>query len=107
MTWFAQAFPFADAWGMHGGDVGIGWWLVMTLGMVLFWGAVIAIVVWAVRGGSSSGRPSSASPGEPSAREILDRRLADGSIDVEEYGHRRRLLDDGPDREPVGPGAGR
>ena len=94
MTWFAQAFPFADAWGMHDGDVGFGWWLVMMLGMVLFWGAVIAVVVWAVRGGLSSSRQPAASPGEPSAREMLDRRLADGSIDVEEYERRRQLLDD-------------
>jgi putative membrane protein len=99
-SWIAQAVPFADAWGMHDGDVGFGWWLVMTLGMVAFWGAVIAVVVWALRGGVSASRP----PGDASAREILDRRLADGSIDLDEY-ERRRLLDDagtsaGPSRQP-------
>ena len=68
--------------------------LVMMLGMSVFWGAVIALVVWALRGGATPSRVASAPAGEPSAREILDRRLADGSIDVEEYERRRRLLDD-------------
>lgn len=106
-SWIAQTVPFADAWGMHDGDVGFGWWLLMMLGMVLFWGAVIAVVVWALRGRGPSSGPTSASPDEPSAREILDRRLADGSIDGDEYERRRRLLDNGRDHEPVVPRATR
>ena len=102
-SWIASAVPFADTWGMDGGDVGIGWWLVMTLGMLAFWGAVIAVVVWTLRSGASSG-PGSAPPSDPSAREILDRRLADGTIDIEEYERRRDLVDDAGrsrgDREP-------
>src|SRR5215207_8987961 len=92
--WIASAVPFADAWGMHDGDVGFGWWLVLTLGMLALWGAVIAVVVGAPRGGASSSAPASAPPSDPSAREILDRRLADGTIDVEEYERRRHLLDE-------------
>ncbi len=42
--------PVADAWGMHG-DVGAGWWVVMMIGMALFWGAVILGSVWLVRDG--------------------------------------------------------
>ena len=76
---------------MHDGDVGFGWWLVMTLGMAVFWGGLIALVVCALRaGGTAREIPS----GDPPAREILDRRLADGSIDVDEYERRRRLLDE-------------
>ena len=89
----AHSVPFADAWGMHDGDVGFGWWVVMTLGMLVFLGAVVVVVVWTLRGASSSRVPP-APPREESAREILDRRLADGSIEVEEYERRRRLLDD-------------
>src|SRR5215203_158504 len=109
--WIASAVPFADTWGMHGGDVGFGWWLVMTLGMLAFWGAVIAVVVWALRGGGASTGPASAPASDPSAREILDRRLADGTIDIEEYERRRELLDDSGrgrgDREPSMLGADR
>lgn len=78
----------ADSWGWHHGDVGIGWWIVMTLGMVVFWGAVIALVVWLVRGGAWGGVASRAEP----PQEILRRRLADGSISVEEYEQRRAAL---------------
>ncbi len=35
----------ADSRGQHHGDVGIEWWIVTTLGMVIFWGAVVALVV--------------------------------------------------------------
>ena len=94
-SWLTQSVPFADTWSMHGGDVGFGWWLVMTLGMVAFWGAVIALVVWMLRGGGSANRSPSEPVASGSPREILDRRLADGSLDVEEYERRRRLLDGG------------
>ena len=92
-SWIAQAIPFADAWSMHDGDVGFGWWLVMTLGMVVFWGAVITFVVWLLRGGAATSRRASDPLREATPREILDRRLAEGSLDVEEYERRRRLLD--------------
>lgn len=44
----------ADSWGWHHGDVGIGWWIVMTLGMIIFWGAIVALAVWLLRGGLPS-----------------------------------------------------
>ena len=75
----------ADSWGWHHGDVGVGWWIVMMLGMVIFWGAIIALVVWLVRGGFPS-------RGE-TPHEVLRRRLADGSISVEEYEQRRAALE--------------
>ena len=77
----------ADSWGFHHGDVGIGWWIVMMLGMVIFWGAIIALVVRIMRG-----KP--AADGE-APEEILRRRLADGSISVEEYDQRRTALHGG------------
>lgn len=88
----AQAVPFADTWSMHGGDVGFGWWLVMTIGMVLFWGGVVALLVFLLRGDGRGSRSQDAAPAGPTPREVLDRRLAEGSIDVEEYERRRRLL---------------
>jgi putative membrane protein len=74
----------ADSRGWHHGDVGIGWWIVMMLGMIVFWGAIIALVVWALRNGTGSRRPPPETP-----QELLRRRLADGSITVEEYEQRR------------------
>ena len=55
----AQGIPFADAWSMHDGDVGFGWWLVMTIGMIAFLGAIIAVVVWLLRGGAVASRRQS------------------------------------------------
>lgn len=81
------ALPLADYWGMHDGDVGLGWGLVMTLGMLVFWGLVIAGFVWLVRSGWSSRGERGDSP-----LDILDRGLAQGTISPEEYERRRALL---------------
>jgi putative membrane protein len=79
----------ADSWGWHHSDVGMGWMIVMMLGMILFWGAIVALVVWALRSGIGQRRSE-----EPEAPEqILRRRLADGSISVEEYEQRRAKLE--------------
>ena len=83
--------PLADTWGMHGdGDIGAGWWIVMMLGMVIFWGAIILVVVWLVRGGFDRPRPSTTAP-----MDILERRFAEGEISVEDYYARRKVLANG------------
>jgi putative membrane protein len=86
----ALAFlTLADTWGMHDNDIGTGWWIVMVLGMVLFWGLVILGVIWLVREMGGSRRPSGGAD-DPLA--ILDRRLAEGEITVKEYEQRRKML---------------
>jgi putative membrane protein len=80
--------PFADTWGMHGGDVGTGWMIVMMLGMVVFWGLVIVGIVWLLR--EAIGRSHHGPGADPLA--ILDRRLAEGQISVEEYEQRKKTL---------------
>jgi putative membrane protein len=79
---------FADTWGMHDGDVGTGWMIVMMLGMAIFWGLVVVGVVWLLREGI--GRSSHDPDADPEA--ILDRRLAEGHISVEEYEQRKKTL---------------
>ena len=75
-----------------------GWGVLMVIGMLLFWVLVIAAVVWVVRELTSQ-RPSRGSGGlgGTDARaddplQILDRRLADGSISPEDYEQRRAIL---------------
>ena len=90
----------ADAWPYHH-NLGTGGWIAMMFGMVIFWGAVIAFVLWLVRGGS---KRRSQTP-----EEAPRQRLADGSISVEEYEQRRAALDAASERDadhPVGPTAG-
>jgi putative membrane protein len=65
------------------------WWMhdswnpwaqaVMVIGMVLFWAIVIGGAIWLTRTARGRERPSD------DAKEILDRRLAQGDIDVAEY----------------------
>ncbi|MCU0271549.1 MAG: hypothetical protein MUF83_23310 [Acidimicrobiales bacterium] len=61
-------------------------WVGMAL-MMLLWAAVIGLAVWGIA------RAASAPQGRPeSARDVLDRRLAAGEIDAEEYAQARHLL---------------
>ena len=81
-----SSVPFADAWSMHG-DIGAGWWIVMAIGMALFWGVVILGAAWALRGGLEGRRPRNETPAE-----ILERRFAEGEISPEDYRERRQVL---------------
>ena len=67
-----------------------GSWVVMGL-MAMFWIALLGVAIWAAvhllrRGGTVI--PTTAPP-----RAILDRRLATGEIDAEQYAQLRRLLE--------------
>ena len=72
-------------WGwMHDG-VAVNWW-AMAIWMFLFWGGLIALVVWAVRG--VSGRTE----GGTSAVDIIKHRYARGEITRDEFDDIRRTL---------------
>ena len=75
-------------------DWGDGWWIVMALGMVLFWGLVIFTIVWLAREFGPSRRERRDS--QPDALATLDHRLAAGEISPEEYRERRAVLHDEP-----------
>src|SRR5215211_6613527 len=87
----------------QGGMMGGGWGIFGIIGMLvplLFFGGLIAVIVWAVTqlgsgGHAASGKYASGSAGgvrEQSAEEILQQRFARGEIDAEEYEERRRIL---------------
>ena len=85
-----------SGFGDHMDNWGAGWWILMMVMMVVFWGLVILGVVWLVR---------SLGPGHhhhhgASAIEVLDSRLAHGEISPDEYRERRSVLegDQGPSR---------
>jgi putative membrane protein len=76
-------------WNHMGG----GSWVFMGLGMIIFWGLVIFGVVWLVRTLTADHRAAAEKgAAEPSAVEVLDRKLAEGSIGVDDYRERRALL---------------
>lgn len=61
---------------------GMGWWMVFgSIWMVVFWGGLIALIVWGVKKLTERG-------GSPSKRDPLDiakERYARGEISEEEY----------------------
>ena len=73
---------------MHG--IGWGWWLLMSFGIVAFWGLVIWGIVVLVRGGSSAPRQPEQGTDQPI--EIMQRRLARGEVSLEEYEELRDAL---------------
>lgn len=89
----AQTIPLADAWGMHGSDVGWGW---MMIPMVLFWGAVILGIVWLIRGSARGWSAPAETPSRETPVEILERRFAEGAISPDDYRTRRQVLVNGP-----------
>lgn len=88
---------------MHdwGSGWGVGNWLLMGFGMLVFWALVVGLIVWVVRS-SGGARTGQAGPGvsldkpagtvQPTVREILDQRYARGEISDEEYRARRDTL---------------
>jgi putative membrane protein len=77
----------AHPWPWWSGSVW-PWPLLWLLFVVLFWGGLIALLVWAVRSSTAPRRRPD------TAMEVLRRRLAAGEITSEEYEHIRQLLSD-------------
>ena len=104
----AQSLLLADIWGMHDGDVGMGWWIIGVPFMLLMMGGMMWMMMRGMGGGSSSDSTApSESRGTPeSPVEILERRLAEGAISVEEYRTRREELVDREDEPLTASGAG-
>ena len=72
----------------HDGGWGPGAWIAMAFVMVVFWGAVVTAIVFAVRGWNH--QPTA--PTSNDAQRILDERFARGEIEADEYQRRRDLL---------------
>jgi putative membrane protein len=75
----------------HDGGWGPGAWVAMAFVMIVFWGAVVAAIVFAVRATHNAPTGPAAPPG-PDALRILDERFARGEIEADEYQRRRDLL---------------
>jgi putative membrane protein len=80
------------------GGWGVGNWLLMGFGMLLFWALVVAVIVWFVhyttsRPTGERGVPSDKlAAARPSAQDILAERYARGEISEEDYRSRRDTL---------------
>jgi putative membrane protein len=86
----AQTLLLADSWGMHDGDVGMGWWIIGVPFMLLMMGGMMWMMMRGMGGSSSA--PSESSGTTESPVDILERRFAEGEISIEEYRARRDAL---------------
>jgi len=77
---------------MYGFGVYGGWWLMGMGMMVLFWVAIILLVIWVVR----SLFPRQVRSGHDQALERLQQRYAEGSINAAEYEQARTMLEEAP-----------
>lgn len=84
----APAQLFADFGGHMDWDG--GWGIAMLIGMILFWILVLVAAVWLLREIGFSRRAAADTSDDP--LRVLDRRLAEGAISIEEYRQRREVL---------------
>jgi len=89
-------------WQMHQWSAGawgaFGWpWpgIVWLIAFLLFWGGLLALLIWAVRLSAGSRRGNN-----ESNEGILRRRLANGDISPDEYERIRSLLRDEKKEKP-------
>ena len=76
----------------HGYYFGGGWWM---LGLsILFWGSIMALIVWAGRRGWSDRSDGHGTSGDKRPIDYLKERYARGEIDRDEYERVKRHLEE-------------
>ena len=80
---------------------GYGWWILMTIMMIVFWGGLIWFATTVVRRPNDTSHSAGSGVVTPSAtnnvarktaQEILDTRLARGEIELDDYRQRLEAL---------------
>lgn len=78
------------------GNMGLWGYILMGVGFVLFWAAVItAIILFARSTGAGNRRYEGVGPGSGGAENLLAERFARGEIDESEYTSRLNVLRQG------------
>jgi putative membrane protein len=75
----------------------MGWWMLWGgLMMVLFWGVIIALIVWSVQALTrrDTGQHSQSSPSRPNPLDITKERYARGDISREEFEQIKKDLEE-------------
>jgi uncharacterized membrane protein len=80
-------------------NMGAGGWTFMVVSNIIIWGLVIAFILWLAQDHRSRTHRHHIASGA-TATEILDRRLATGEIDADEYKTLRGALVPTPSDPP-------
>lgn len=89
---FAQSATDRPEQLLYGWSMGWGHIVFGHVMMLLYWGALVALIVFVVRALQSSWSAPSAQNSEDKAVDILRQRFARGEINKDEYEARRRIL---------------
>ena len=72
---------------------GMGWWMVFGMvWMVVFWGGIVALVVWGMKRLTERGRSGPRNSERRDALDIVKERYARGEISKEEFDQIRKDL---------------
>lgn len=80
-------------YGWHNQGMGGGWWVLMMIGMVVFWAIFVIGIVALLRHYGPRRGGANAQLASGSSIEILKQRLARGELTEEEYTRLRKLLE--------------
>jgi putative membrane protein len=79
-------------YGFGAGGWGVGGWVTMVVLMLVFWGGVVAVVIFLVRRSRWDHHATHVHPTHHDAERILHERFARGEIDESEYVARHTAL---------------
>ena len=79
-------------YGWYDGGAGIGAWILMAVAMVVFWGGVLALIVFLFRRTQAGQTARPERPAHHDAEQLLNVRFARGEIDEKEFTARREAL---------------
>jgi len=86
-------------------NMGTGGWVFMVLGNIVIWGLIIAFIIWLAQDLRTRPHRHHIASGA-SATEILDRRLATGELNADEYKHLHATLSQTSSGQPPREAAG-
>lgn len=72
---------------------GMGWWMVFgSIWILLFWGGIIALIVWGIKKLTERSGPGTGSSEKSSPLDIAKERYARGDISREEFERMKKDL---------------
>jgi putative membrane protein len=72
---------------------GMGWWMIFGgIWMVVFWGAIIALIIWGIKKLTERSNSGEDAAGKSSPLDVVKERYARGEISKEEFERMKKDL---------------